>query len=112
MNAHLHRDDASMFAATRRHKGRVSETLAGRVYPMTTASGKRSTGRPSKGDRHAFHVRIPRATADRVIAWADATGVSYSDVISNLVEEHRDEIDPQLIEHGSNRLDLDTAESA
>lgn len=70
------------------------------------------TGRPSKGDRHAFHVRIPRETADRVMAWADATGTTYSDVISELVQRHRDEIDPAVLEAGTNRLDLESVDSA
>lgn len=42
-------------------------------------------GRPSKGDRHAFMTRIPRAAADRVQEDAQRLGISYSDYIAYLV---------------------------
>lgn len=39
-------------------------------------------GRPSKGDRHTFVTRVPRAAADRVQAEADKLGLSYSEYIA------------------------------
>lgn len=66
-----------------------------------------STGRPSKGDRHAFSTRIPRVYAERVIAYADAIDRSYSDVLADLVIRHADELDPALVQLGENRLDVE-----
>lgn len=94
-------------SATHDAPPRVSESGTASVLYMATSSVHPRTGRPSKGDRRAFHVRIPRETADRVMAYAVATGTTYSDVISSLVERHRDEIDPTDIELGTNRLDVE-----
>lgn len=93
--------------STRNARPLVSESGTASVLHMATSSAHPRTGRPSKGDRRAFHVRMPRETADRVMAYAVATGTTYSDVISDLVERHRDEIDPNDIELGTNRLDVE-----
>lgn len=94
-------------SATRRNVTVVSETILGTVSGMTSTSGTRRVGRPSKGDRHAIHVRMPRHLADRVMGYAGATGKSYGEVINELVERHQDEIDPASVKHGDNRLDLE-----
>lgn len=39
-------------------------------------------GRKSKGDRHAFMTRIPRAAADRLIEDAERLDVSFSELIA------------------------------
>ena len=62
-------------------------------------AGTRPTGRPSKGDRHAFMTRIPRPEAQDVIDSADAAGVYYSDYIAALVAvglRHREELPAQM----------------
>lgn len=75
---------------------------------MSRTVGPRNLGgRPSKGDRHQFGVRIPREYADKVIAYADATDTTYSDLIADLVIRHIDEVDIDVIEHGDNRLDVE-----
>lgn len=50
-------------------------------------SGNRG-GRPSKGDRHVFMTRVPRAAADLVQQRAEELGVSYSEVIAHAVGEY------------------------
>lgn len=52
---------------------------------MPEVESRRRIGRPSKGDRHAFHVRIQRRAADLVIAEAEARGMSRGDYIEALV---------------------------
>lgn len=75
---------------------------------MTTSQRPRKpTGRPSKGDRHTFQVRIPRAEADRLMAYAHATEQHYSDIISRLVVDNIDQVDVEAVEYGTNRLDVE-----
>ena len=45
-------------------------------------------GRPSKGDRHTFVSRVPRAAADRVQAEAERLGLSYSEYIAHVLCLH------------------------
>lgn len=47
---------------------------------MTTKRG--SVGRPSKGDRHTFMTRVPRAAADVIQEEARRRGTSYSEYIA------------------------------
>ena len=75
---------------------------------MSTTRPQGRTGRHSKGDRHVFGVRLPREYADRVIAYAEATGHTYNDVLVNQIIRHIDEFDVDAIELGKNRLDIDT----
>lgn len=53
---------------------------------MTAMAGKGranpGAGRPSKGDRHAFMTRIPRETADALMAEAERLNVTYGDLIA------------------------------
>lgn len=66
---------------------------------MRRMAGTRRTGRPSKGDRHAFMTRIPMRDAKEVIESSDALDVYYSDYIAALVEiglRHRDELPAHL----------------
>ncbi|MEE1619727.1 Arc family DNA-binding protein [Brachybacterium sp. J153] len=74
----------------------------------TTRQRAKGGGRPGKGDRHPFAVRVPREYADRVMAYADATGRSYNDVIVAQLVKHIDELDVEAVELGHNRLDVDT----
>lgn len=55
-----------------------------RTHPSTTSRG----GRPSKGDRHTFVTRVPRAAADLVQAEADKLGLSYSEYIAYVLSTH------------------------
>lgn len=94
---------------TTRPRGRVSVLLSCRVNDMPTTRNRRSGGgRPGKGDRHAFAVRIPREYADRVMAYADATDRSYNDVIVGHIIRHIDEFDVDAVQLGENRLPLDS----
>lgn len=74
----------------------------------TTRQRGTGGGRPGKGDRHPFAVRVPREYADRVIAYADATEQSYNDVIVGQIIRHIDELDAEAVQLGHNRLDVDT----
>lgn len=87
----------------------VSVSAPCRVKPMSTKR-QRTTGggRPGKGDRHPFAVRVPREYADRVMAYADATDQTYNDVIVGQIIRHIDEFDVDAVELGHNRLDVDT----
>lgn len=73
---------------------------------VTDMNRNRGGGRPSKGDRHDFKVRLPRAEADHVMDYAETTGQAYSDVIAGLVLKHIDELDLQALEYGDNRLEV------
>lgn len=44
-----------------------------------------ASGRPSKGQRHAFMSRMPMNVATRVMEEADELDVTYSDFIAHLV---------------------------
>lgn len=87
----------------------VSVSLPCSVGHMSTRR-QRGTGggRPGKGDRHPFAVRIPREYADRVIAYADATDQSYNDVLVAQIIRHIDELDAEAVQLGHNRLDVET----
>lgn len=61
---------------------------------MTTNQGKR--GRPSKGDRHAFQTRVPRAVALEVFEEASARGMTLGDYIATVVCLH----------HGSTAMEM------
>lgn len=74
----------------------------------TTRQRSTGGGRPGKGDRHPFAVRVPREYADRVIAYADATDQSYNDVIVGQIIRHIDELDAEAVQLGHNRLDVET----
>lgn len=52
---------------------------------MATRQGTKRVGRPSKGDRHAFMVRLPQEAADEVFRRAEVTGQYWTDLISELV---------------------------
>lgn len=86
----------------------VSVSMACRVNPMSTRR-QRTTGggRPGKGDRHPFAVRVPREYADRVMAYADATDQTYNDVIVGQIIRHIDELDVDALQLGHNRLDVE-----
>lgn len=87
----------------------VSVSLPCRVtYMSTTRQRGTGGGRPGKGDRHPFAVRLPREYADRVIAYADATDRSYNDVLVEQIIRHIDELDAEAVELGHNRLPVDT----
>lgn len=75
---------------------------------MSVTRPRGGPGRHSKGDRHVFGVRLPREYADRVIAYAEATGRTYNDVLVDHIIQHIDEFDVDGVELGKNRLDLDT----
>lgn len=47
-------------------------------------------GRPSKGDRHVFISRVPRAAADRIMAEAEKLGLSYSEYIAYVLANAHD----------------------
>lgn len=87
----------------------VSVSLPCMVGSMSTRR-QRATGggRPGKGDRHPFAVRVPREYADRVMAYADATDQSYNDVIVQQIIRHIDELDAEAVELGHNRLNVTT----
>ena len=87
----------------------VSVSAPCRVGLMSTKR-QRATGggRPGKGDRHPFAVRVPREYADRVMAYADATDQTYNDVIVGQIIRHIDELDVDALQLGHNRLDIDT----
>lgn len=65
-------------------------------------------GRHGKGDRHVFGVRVPREYADRVIAYAEATGQTYNDVLVEQIIRNIDEFDVDAVQLGENRLPLDS----
>lgn len=46
------------------------------------------TGRKSKGDRDAMHVRPPRALGEAVRKAAADSGLSISDFVSNALADH------------------------
>lgn len=96
---------------THRHPGiaPITVTTAGSVDPMSTNRSQSGPGRRSKGDRHVFGVRLPREYADRVMAYAEATGNTYNDVLVDQIIRHIDELDVDAVELGQNRLDV-TAE--
>lgn len=48
---------------------------------------RKKTGRPSKGDRHKFGVRVPLDLADAVAKRASELGMSINDYIGNLVSQ-------------------------
>lgn len=93
--------------ATRANKPNVSVSVPCSVASMSTKR-RRSTGggRPGKGDRHVFALRVPREYADRVIAYADATDETYNDVLLQLIVRHIDEFDVAALELGRNRLEI------
>lgn len=89
----------------------VSETFAPSVGVMSTPRARTrsgSGGRPSKGDRHAFHVRVPRHLADKVMDYADANDMAYADVFIEMLERHVDDlaVAPERI----GRLDLEVGD--
>lgn len=61
---------------------------ARRVAPLISESNGSMTamakrvGRPSKGDRHTFMTRVPRAAADLIQEEAHRRGTSYSEYIA------------------------------
>ena len=85
----------------------ITVTTPGKVVSMSTRS-QGGPGRRSKGDRHVFGVRLPREYADRVIAYAEATGNTYNDVLVDQIIRHIDEFDADAVELGHNRLNVDT----
>lgn len=46
---------------------------------------KKPSGRPSKGERHAFATRVPMVYAERVVAGANETGLPYGEFIARLI---------------------------
>ncbi|GAB3266959.1 hypothetical protein GCM10027425_33510 [Alteromonas gracilis] len=54
------------------------------VMTNQRSEGKRR-GRPSKGDRHTFVTRVPRAAADIVQQRSEELGVSYGEIIAHAV---------------------------
>lgn len=84
----------------------ITVTIPGRVDFMSTRP-QGGPGRRSKGDRHVFGVRLPREYADRVIAYAEATGNTYNDVLVEQIIRHIDEFDVDAVELGHNRLIID-----
>lgn len=74
----------------------ITETLD--IVPAMAGRTHRS-GRPSKGDRHAFMTRVPMEVARDIIGSADANDVSYSELLAALAEiglRHRDELPAHL----------------
>ncbi len=65
-------------------------------------------GRHSKGDRHVFAARVPREYAERIIAYAEATGQTYNDVLVEQIIRNIDEFDVDALQLGENRLPLDS----
>lgn len=66
---------------------------------------KKTRGRPSLGERHAFSTRIPIGYAEKVVDAANAAGVPYGEYLSRLVclaidsgldRSVRDELSPQI----------------
>lgn len=57
-------------------------------------------GRPSKGDRHRFAPKVPRAAADVLMAEADRRGCTYGDLIAFIVCQH---FGVEMAEPGLNR---------
>lgn len=58
----------------------------GMIGPMSTKRrAPAGVGRPSKGDRHPFAVRIARDQAEQIKALADYCDVAYGDVIAEFV---------------------------
>lgn len=82
-------------------------SASGTVLPMANRQQVRRGGRPSKGDRHPFHVRVPRPYADRIIAYAEAVDMTNNDVLLELIVRHIDELDVDALEHGTNTLPLE-----
>ncbi|MGQ4507429.1 hypothetical protein ACUIAL_08935 [Dermabacteraceae bacterium P13136] len=60
---------------------------------MATPRKKGTPGRPSKGDRHTFMVRVPREYASRVMSYAKAVNMPYGEVIADQVIKHIDDLD-------------------
>lgn len=77
------------------------------MHLMTNERAKGKPGRRSRGDRYPLTVRIPRAEAERLIAYSDATGVSRGDLVTGLIARHIDEFDVDALEAGDNTLPLE-----
>lgn len=80
---------------------------------MTTRRQRNTGGgRPSKGDRHQFITRVPRAAADRIQAEADRLDLSYSEYIAYVLANAHG-IETPLPEHASyDQRELPLASSA
>lgn len=75
--------------ATRRSRGTTGLSFRKRVHARIAGMQKHKPGpgRPSKGARLPFTVRVPAALAEAVRAEADDLEMSYSDHIANVLAE-------------------------
>ncbi len=56
-------------------------------------------GRPSRGERKAYHSRLPMPLSQVIDSWADTADVTYNDLIVAMLEvatRHMDELPPEL----------------
>lgn len=57
---------------------------------QATGSTAARRGRRNKGKRHSFMSRVPEELAERVIAEAEASDLTYSDYIALVLAEKHD----------------------
>ena len=65
-------------------------------------------GRPSKGERHSFAVKLDLARAAKLQAIKETTGVDYVDYLTPIVAPYLDSIDLSMV-RGQEALPIDKA---
>ena len=58
---------------------------------------KKQTGRPSKGPRDTFNVKLPAGYGEKIRGLADAEGLTYQDFLAPLIIEAIDKYDLDAI---------------